>query len=213
MARPKAAERAAGGDAIVRIDAPELKRLLIASRDFDRKLYGELRRGLRDAAEDALKDARATVQQPPPDKLGAAIRGYRLVRVGGGSKLRIRHVITGFETRAGRVRSRGTRAAIAAAMGVQIANSKREVGVTLRASQRKMPKGTGPMIKAYNTARFRHPVFGDPSRTRDQWGWAYQAGRPYFSTVINKHRKDMTAAVVDAMEMAAAALARAVETT
>lgn len=211
MARPNALARASGGDAMVRIDAPELGRLLRASRDFDRDLYVELRKSLRAAADGALKDARATVQQSPPAKLGAAQTGLRLVRVGGGSKLRLRRVIVGFEAREGRVRSRGTRAAIAKAMGVSISNSKRGVQITLRASQRKMPAGLGPMVKAYNSARFRHPVFGDPSRTRDQWGWAYQAGRPYFGSVIGKHKGEMSAAVVAAMDKAATALERAVE--
>lgn len=211
MAGLGALDRASGGDAIVRVDAPALGRLLKASREFSRELYTELRKDLRAAAADALKDAKSTVQQSPPAKLGAAQTGLRLVRVGGGSKLRVRRVIVGFAAKEGLVRSRGMRAAIAGSMGVSITNSTRGVGITLRASQRKMPAGMGPMVKAYNTQRFRHPVFADPSRTRDQWGWAYQAGQPYFGSVIGKHRGDMNAAVVAAMEKAAAQLEHAVE--
>lgn len=83
----------------------------------------------------------------------------------------------------------GIRSALQRGTGVSVlTNSPRTAGIRIRTSGRYLPAGKAPLLYAMNLPQFRHPVFPDPRRTRKQWGWAAQSGRPYFGTVIMANR-------------------------
>jgi hypothetical protein len=56
------------------------------------------------------------------------------------------------------------------------------------------------MLKALNTASFRHPLFGDKEH------WYDQPGRPYFGAVLKRHQPEMVKAIESALDDAVKAL-------
>jgi hypothetical protein len=56
------------------------------------------------------------------------------------------------------------------------------------------------MVKAYMAGNFRHPVFGGP-------GWASQKGKNWFYKPLRAGRAEYQAAMVQAIEAAAQAVA------
>lgn len=93
----------------------------------------------------------------------------------------------------------GLRMAIAAGIHVVIMTGN-IAGAKIVGDLKQMPDGKRPMVRAMNKVSFRHPVYGDASV------WVVQDGRPYFGTVIDKHREEITAAVERAMADALATL-------
>ena len=57
--------RAAGTDQVLRIEAPDLFRLFADTRDFDRKLYAQLRKALREAGRPIVDDVKAEIMRIP----------------------------------------------------------------------------------------------------------------------------------------------------
>jgi hypothetical protein len=86
----------------------------------------------------------------------------------------------------------GIRAGIAAGTKTTVATSKSAQGVRISSSSSALPAGHKPMLRAYNKAEFRHPVYG-----RDTW--VSQSGRPFFGVVIKRHEEAMRAAVLAAL--------------
>jgi len=162
----------------VRVDGPNFARLLNALKDADRQASTRIRRELRVEAKKAADDVKREVMQPPPNDAPGSV---------------------------------GTRAGIASGVGVSIRTGKSGQGVRITASSKGLPAERKRMLRLYNKeAGWRHPVF---ARTKSAGGWrgllgareavwVHQQGRPYFGTVIEKHRDDMTRAIGRAMDEA-----------
>ena len=139
---------AGGGGEFVRVepDPRQLKHILDGVKAFSPKLATNLRRELRKASDDAIKDMRGVLGSGP---IGNAIgRGIR----------------------------------------TQVQSSKSRQGIRI------VQTDTHPLAKAFNKAVFRHPVFGNREN------WVSQSGRPYFGSVISKHRNAIQDAVQRALD-------------
>lgn len=182
------ARRSSGGG--VRIDASEFKALNDRLKDADKAVARKMRKTLRSAADDAVKAVREVANQPPPAKVETR------------SRLGRKHPVST------RVRTRGMRRALAKATTTTLTNSKSSASLRVVTSQRRMPKGMGPMVKAWNTGgRFRHPVFADQRRTRKQWKWVYQNGTGYFTAATRGTGDALRRQLAAAMEKVADELA------
>ena len=93
--------------------------------------------------------------------------------------------------------ARVIRPGLAAGTRTSVSFRSRTAGVKIVTSGNRLPAGKSPMVKAWNKASFRHPVFGGH-------GWATQQGHPYFGSVIvpmqGKIRADILDALDDAMK-------------
>ena len=100
--------------------------------------------------------------------------------------------------------SRGLRRAIAAGIRLQIATPKAgEGGVRIKAGTSAVAALTGnaSLARKYNAKKgWRHPVYGYDE-------WVEQKGRPFFGSVIAKHKPDVAQAVEEALARAADAVA------
>ena len=169
---------AAGKRAVdISVDAREFHLVLKQAKAFDKKIYLNLRRDLRKAAEAAATDVRQDVKKAPR-KAVAATR-FRKQKVVAGHTFKFsRHAL---------------REHIAKGVKVQIsaAESARRVGVFI------VSRGSDPASKALKRSwdretGWRHPVFGTGA-------WAPQVGRPYFGSVIQKHAPQIETAVKKAL--------------
>jgi hypothetical protein len=95
----------------------------------------------------------------------------------------------------------GLRQGIADGLKVQVMTASKRPGVTITATKSKMPFGKAPMVKAWQKASFRHPVFGNTAV------FATQVGHPYFDATILANKDKVTTAVNAAMTEAANTLA------
>lgn len=206
--RPSAAARRGGADELVRVDTQELRALITRLRDVqDRKLKAALRKTLREAADIAVEGVREEVLKPPPEKIDTRIL----------ARFRRRKVT--------RSRSSGLRADIAKATRASLTKGSAKSGgqvSIVAANARLQPRHRG-MAKAYNSAKFRHPVFADSingdrdSRTRGfralaaarkkqgrtltSWTWVEQRGqRNYFGQGVVGRRNEMMRRLQAAMD-------------
>lgn len=170
-------------EAEARIDPGSLRRLVQASRTWDKVSRAEMRKGLRAAASEGAEAAKVEVRRAPPVQSRAAGQG------------RSRH------------RSTGLRAGLAKGVKVSIQSGRagkdgavKGEGVRVTTTSAGLPAEKAPMVKAYMaTNGFRHPVFGGP-------GWAMQRGKNWFYGPLFKHRPEYQKAVVDAIEAASKAI-------
>lgn len=204
MARPRAAARRGGSGESFRVDASEFKALNARLKDADKKVARQLRKVLKAAADDAVKAVQESALSAAPGKV---VTRSRLGRK--------RKVST-------RTRSRGMRKALARATTASLTKTN----LTVRTSQRRMPDGMGPMVKAWNSRRFRHPVFADAvndvrdNRTRGfralaaarraagregpgSWKWVNQNGSVYFTEGMRESRDTIPRNLKEAMERVA----------
>ena len=148
--------RAAAGPSAISVDAQDFRKVLLATQDFDKKLYAALRKRLRTLGRDLINDMQGELDASGP-------------------------------------MTRAIAAGLKASISKGNANGK-GAGLRIRATATKLPDGKKQMIKAYNKAAFRHPVFGDRNV------WLEQPGRPYFGKVIIDKRE----AVADGVRLALA---------
>lgn len=71
------------------------------------------------------------------------------------------------------------RDALMAGTRVQVSFSARSAGVKIITSASHLPGGHAALLKLYNTASFRHPVFGTNT-------WVGEQGNPYFEVPIER---------------------------
>lgn len=166
-----------------RIEPGSLRRLVQASRTWDKVSRAEMRKGLRAAASKGAEAAQREVLGPPPAR-GAASMAHRASRPSGlreglakGVKVAIR---TGRESSSGVVSGEGVRVTTT---GSRLAPDKE------------------PMVKAYMAREFRHPVFGRGT-------YVTQRGKNWFYGPLMAGREDYQREVVRAIEAAAQAIAR-----
>lgn len=169
-------------EAGARIDPGSLRKLVQASRTWDRVSRAEMRKGLRAAAAAGAEAAKAEVLGPPPvQRLRSRRAGKRTVGLRAGLARGVKVSIqTGRVTKDGAVKGEGVR-------------------VTTTSTA--LPESRAPMVKAYMATRgFRHPVFGDTER------WVGQKGKNWFYRPLYKNRPEYQAAIVKAIEAASQAL-------
>ena len=178
----------------VEVNAEQFTQLLGKTSTLPRRLKTELRSKVKDAAAAAAADSIRTVQEPPLE------RGKH-------------------------PRNKGLRRAIASNIKVVLmANNAKGAGVKIKASAAGLEGDRKKLVRAYDRAGgWRHPVFArihkasktasvlkavghksearaltraQEKRRRAGATWVHQKGRPYFASVINKH-KDAVAKAVD----------------
>lgn len=71
------------------------------------------------------------------------------------------------------------RDALIAGTRVSISFSRRSAGAKITTSGSRLPAGHAGLLKVYNLASFRHPVFGTDT-------WVEEAGHPYFQKPIEE---------------------------
>lgn len=170
-------------DAEARIDPGSLRKLVQASRTWDKVSRAEMRKGLRAAAAAGAEAAKAEVLGPPPVQ-----------------RLRSRQKMRSVGLRAGL--ARGVKVAIQTGRVTKDGAVKGE-GVRVTTTSKALPEDRAPMVKAYMATRgFRHPVFGDETK------WVGQKGKNWFYKPLYKNRPEYQAAIVKAIEAAS----RAIET-
>lgn len=178
--RPSAAARRGGADELVRVDTQELRALITRLRDVqDRKLKAALRKTLREAADIAVEGVREEILKPPPEKIDTRIL----------ARFRRRKVT--------RSRSSGLRADIAKATRASLTKGSEKNGgqVSIVAANARLQDRHKGMAKAYNSAQFRHPTWGN----RDKW--VPQRGqRNYFGQGVAGRRDEMMRRLQAAMD-------------
>jgi hypothetical protein len=173
------------------IEPGSLRRLVQASRTWDKTSRAEMRKGLRLAASVGAEAAKREVMGAPPG-LGTARR---------------RSGRTWWIDAKGRKKSRGLRAGLSAGVKVSIQSGRESrstgavtgEGVRVTTTDSRLPGDQSPMVKAYMARAFRHPVFGR--------GWADQRGKNWFYGPLIAGREEYKRAVVAAIEAAARAVA------
>lgn len=92
------------------------------------------------------------------------------------------------------------RAALIAGTRMSISFSKRSAGAKIVTSGSRLAGGHEALLKVYNLASFRHPVFGTDS-------WVEEMGHPYFQKPIEESAgKTMYSGINAALEEAIAAI-------
>lgn len=163
------------------LDPGSLRRLVQASRTWDKVSRAEMRKGLRTAASRGAEAAQREVLGDPPGR-GAARRSGRSTGLRQGLAKGVKVAIrTGRENSSGEVTGEGVRVTT--------------TGSKLKATQE-------PMVKAYMARRFRHPVFGNKHKYVDQ------EGKNWFFGPLMQGREEYQREIVKAIEAAAQAIAR-----
>jgi hypothetical protein len=174
----------------VAIEPGSLRRLVQASRTWDKVARRELRQNLRAAAGPGVDAVKREVLGALPPKADQRRMGNR----------RRGRAVTGSYNR-----NRGeVRAAIAAGVSVKIKTGRVSQktgdvtgeGVTIAAAKTKLPADKQPMLYLYGRATFRHPVFGDREV------WVNQHGKPWFYKPLRRNRAQYQRAVVDTIAKA-----------
>lgn len=88
----------------------------------------------------------------------------------------------------------GLRMAIAQGIRVTVMTGN-TAGIRITTTVSQMPEGKQKLVRAMDKPSFRHPIFGTDK-------WAEQPGRPYFASVIYKHREDVSQEIQAAMQRA-----------
>jgi hypothetical protein len=174
------------------IEPGSLRRLVQASRTWDKASRAQMRKGLRLAASVGAEAAKREVMGPPP---GPGTAGRRSGR-------------SWWIDAKGKKKARGLRAGLSAGVKVSIQTGRQSrstgavtgEGVRVATTDSRLPGDQSPMVKAYMARAFRHPVFGGP-------GWADQRGKNWFYGPLMAGREEYKRAVVAAIEAAARAVA------
>ncbi len=175
----------------VSVDAREFYRVLKMAKDFDSKFHKRLQKDLREAGQVAANAARDEVRKPPPPRLAKKqqthFSGGRKV-VDGDTVTRTKHDLREHITKGIKVRTNASERA-------------RRVGVFVVSEG--SDKASKALKRHYDSEKgWRHPVFPPKGSSRDTWNWAPQVGRPYFSSVMEKHRPQVEEAVRKALAQA-----------
>ncbi len=185
------ANNAAKDDVLVEVRGRNLKAELETLKDFDPLLARAVRRKLREAGKRMIGHMKVELDKEPLGLVTGVKKETRYTtrkssNRASGIEVTRRQYTKSVTTSGSRGNSRGGRQAIKDKLKVAIQTGRRS-GIRIRGA------GDG-FAKAYNTKRFRHPVFGDRST------WVEQAGRPYFGEVITDRRNELAQAIVDALD-------------
>lgn len=155
------------------LDTSNLREVLAEVRQASPALARQLRKRLRGTGEEIIAEQRSILDGPLPSGIRRTGTRYRMVRPRNG-RARYMHKVATFEdVEVGRRRSRGMRAGIKKSLKTRVVAGRTRQGVNVRAERRV----GGVMVNAWESRRFRHPVFGDTTGER---AWVDQKGGPYF---------------------------------
>lgn len=192
-----------GPEVKIELEPGSLRRLVQASRTWDKVARRDLRNNLRSAADGAISAVRAEVLGPTPPKADQRSarqirRGAAFARLGVGSNQE--------RTSTARARNRNLiRPALAAGVKASVRTGRVSKktgdvsgeGIRIEATGKRLPPGSEPMLYLYGRDKFRHPVFGDTET------WVNQRGKAWFYRPISKQRNTFKQAVVDVIDSAA----------
>jgi hypothetical protein len=177
-----------GGPAFTE-DNPDLRALLSNLKEVNKQVATNLRRELRAAGDDIIAAQRRVLKQKP-GAVRTAGKVLRLIKPKNGRKpyFAFRQTYESDAPREGGVSK--LRDKISKGLRTRVVTTSRREGVEIRTS--------GPRVDGYNmarvwqSARFRHPVFGDRSK------WLLQSGQPYFFEPVTKDLRTNMRARIDA---------------
>lgn len=176
----RAADRSSSGSEL-RIESADWLALFKATKDFDKRLYAELRRSLRKAADPLVSEVREGIRAVPSKSNAGAVR---------------------------EALAAGTRASILASSqrtaGVRIVTSPNRLPAAKRplAKAFNLEKFRHPVFaKDGAVRRLSNRIrLARGADARQSWTWVEQEGRPYFGAAILAHqqavREDMEAAFI-----------------
>jgi len=179
----------------VSIEARDFTNALAQAKAFDSKLYTELRANLRRVGNEAAQDARREVMKPPRKVVTSTrLKVFHSQRVTAGGQ-------RGPVTYSAHHLRQGIRDGIK--VSIKATPNARQVGVFI------VSKGSDErsviLKRVWDFPKgFRHPVFADANRTRKQWKWVPQAGRPYFHSTMSAKQPAFAKAVAQALATAVA---------
>lgn len=156
------------------------------------------RRRLRQSGDEAIADMRSVLGEPSPGVVTRINTKVTTTRADGSQGARRRRIVGVDTADAKRSRSRGARAATAAALKTRVVTgvSRQSIRIT----------GAGDAFsRSYNMRVWRHPIrFNPETTTKNDVPWVSQAGRPYFGSVIGKRwpqiRQNVDAAIAEAVD-------------
>lgn len=178
------------------IETPDLRGLLDGLKEIDPKLATNLRRELRRSGEQIIAEQKKVLSGRPP-RVGSSTKKLRLISPRNGDRpyFAFRTTYQPGDTRTGGVSN--LRDKIAAGLRTRVSTGKNRQSIEV--------KTTGPrnggfnMARVWQSAQFRHPVFGN---TND---WSTQFGQPYFfGPVTDELRELMRTRIGEAVEDAIA---------
>ncbi|MHA7275367.1 hypothetical protein ACX80O_02370 [Arthrobacter sp. Hz1] len=179
-----------GPEVRVELDPGSLRKLVLASRTWDKVARRELRQNLRAAAQPAVDAVQREVLGTLPPKADQRRQGAR----------RRGSAVTGtYNRNRGEVRAAlaaGVKTAIRTGRVSQKTGDVTGEGVRITAAKSKLPVEKQPMLYLYGRATFRHPVFGDREV------WVNQHGKPWFYKPLRRYRAQYQRAVVEAIDKA-----------
>lgn len=175
-------------------DNPDLRSLLANLKEVDKKIVTNVRRELRASGDDIIAAQRRVLRQKP-GKVRTAGKVLRLIKPKNGRKpyFAFRQTYESDAPREGGVSK--LREKISKGLRTRVVTSTRREGIEIRTSGPRV--GGYNMARVWQSARFRHPVFGDRAK------WLLQSGQPYFFEPATEDlRKNMRARIDAAIEEA-----------
>lgn len=152
----------------------------------DKELTKELRKGLKKAADPAVRHVQHAIRTLP-------VRGAR----GGGKSAREIHQQRANFKRV-RMRSSGLRESIARAIKARISTAGSGAAVRIRTSASELPADQRKLPRYLDRDKgWRHPVFGNREV------WVAQYGRPWFGETLKKEGPAVRREVLEAMHVIA----------
>lgn len=98
----------------------------------------------------------------------------------------------------GGTKSTGLRARVAAATRISVLGS----GISIRVEPRRVDNRYGRALSfgLDGLGRWRHPVYADPTKTREDWTWVEQTGREVFYRSLKRYESVWRRGVEQAMQ-------------
>lgn len=187
----------------MRPELEEFYRAVGALRGADKTVLSEVAKGMRKVARPVVADIRTEVRSSKGHserKLRASEIERQLHVLGRAGKRGV--PLTERQVRSTNKRlavMSSLRANIASATGASVSAGEKKTALAFRVSARQLPPSQRKLPRRWdNESGWRHPVFGNRNN------WVKQVGHPYFRKTIYERRDVVTAAVVDAMDAAAA---------
>lgn len=81
--------------------------------------------------------------------------------------------------------------------------SAKAAGIQIIVDAKKAPEAA-PLENGGSSGTFRHPVYADGGKVRDDWTWVNQQARPFFYSGVRAANSGVTAAIQAVMDTVAA---------
>ena len=171
------------GDDSFRIDSRDFHALFVATRDFDKKLYAELRKGLRTAAKPMVDDIKGEIGRIPSS--GRHPGGVRAALASG----------TRASILASSARTAGVRITTSAS---KLPPGKRPLAKAFNKERFRHPVFADPERVRNSRSRGARLLARITGRSLGSWVWVDQPGNPYFNKPIESRADEVRAAMESA---------------